>query len=70
MKRWDGIYRIVSPHIKREGPDGHIHFGWCAILEHECCSCRGKGRGGGNRIRGDDGGTKLKAPQKKQFEMA
>ena len=30
---------IISPFIRREGPDGRIHEGWCAIFEGECCSC-------------------------------
>ena len=28
-----------SPFTKRQGPDGKIHEGWCAIFEREACSC-------------------------------
>ena len=64
MRRWDGVYRIGSPFIKREGPDGKIHEGWCSIFEREDCGCRpdddddGEDDGGG--VRGGDGGTRVK----------
>jgi hypothetical protein len=68
-QRWDGVYRIISPFTKRIGPDGEIHEGWCAIFEHECCSCRDDRKGrGGKRIREDDGGAKLKVPPKSEEE--
>jgi hypothetical protein len=63
MKRWDGVYKIISPFTKRQGPDGLIHEGWCAIFEYECCSCRNDRKGrGGRRVRKDDGGAKVEAP--------
>jgi hypothetical protein len=39
MKQWDGIWKNLSPFIKRRGPDGAIHEGWCSIFTHEGCSC-------------------------------
>jgi hypothetical protein len=51
VQRWDGIYKIRSPHTKREGPDGLIHEGWCAIFTRDCCSCRDEGRRSGPRRR-------------------
>jgi hypothetical protein len=66
-RRWDGVWRIISPFVKRVGPDGKVHEGWCAIFLHECCSCRPDGRGRGKRTRKDDGGgTKVKAPKRKR----
>jgi hypothetical protein len=70
-KRWDGIYRILSPHIKRLGPDGGVHEGWCAIFERCCCSCKDDGKGArGRRVRGGDGGAKVKAPPAAALEDA
>ena len=70
-QRWDGIWRILSPFVKRFGPDGRIHEGWCAIFERECCSCKDDGRRrGGRRIRRDDGGAKVEAPAKEEAECA
>lgn len=66
IRRWDGVWRIVSSFVKRVGPDGKVHEGWCAIFLHECCSCRPDGRGGGKRIRKDDGGSKIKRPAKRK----
>jgi hypothetical protein len=64
MKRWDGVYKIISPFTKRLGPDGKIHEGWCAIFQRECCSCRPNRGGGGMKIRKDDGGAKVETPPK------
>ena len=64
MKRWDGIWKIISPHIKRLGPDGNIHEGWCAIFERDCCSCKRPGRRKNRKIGRDGGGSKLKVPPK------
>jgi hypothetical protein len=70
-KRWDGIYKIISPFTKRLGPDGAVHEGWCAIFLLQCCSCKDDGRGrGGRRVRGDDGGAKVKAPPAAELENA
>jgi hypothetical protein len=33
-----------SPFTKRQGPDGKIHEGWCAIFRGEGCSCDGDNR--------------------------
>jgi hypothetical protein len=71
MKRWDGHYGIRSSFVKRIGPDLKVHEGWCAIFLREGCSC-GDGGGGGRRgrrhgPRGDDGGSKIKAPRKREF---
>jgi hypothetical protein len=55
-QRWNGRWGIESSFVKRAGPDGRIHEGWCGIFLRECCSCRPDGRGGGRRIRNDDGG--------------
>jgi hypothetical protein len=70
MKRWDGQWRIISPFIKRVGPDGGVHEGWCCIFLHECCSCRPDGRGGGKRVRRDGGGPAIKTPAKRKREFA
>jgi hypothetical protein len=70
VKRWDGIYRIISPFIKRQGPDGRVHEGWCAIFEHCSCSCRDDGRGGGRRVRRDDGGTKVRRRNRESWHEA
>jgi hypothetical protein len=71
VTRWDGVWKIISPFTKRLGPDGKIHEGWCPIFLHECCSCKRKGRGGGRRVRKDDGGAKVEArPTYKELEDA
>jgi hypothetical protein len=75
MKRWDGHYGIISPFVKRIGPDLRIHQGWCSVFLHEACSCGDDGwddgRGGRRRgPRGDDGGTKIKTPAKRKREFA
>ena len=31
--------RSDPPFTKRQGPDGKIHEGWCAIFAGEMCSC-------------------------------
>lgn len=69
MKRWDGHWGIISSFKKRQGPDGRVHEGWCAIFLHECCSCRRYGHGGARRVRKDDGGAKVKAPSKHKREL-
>jgi hypothetical protein len=53
MRRWDGQWRIISAFTKRQGPDGGVHEGWCAIFEREACSCRDDD-GGERRGRDDD----------------
>jgi hypothetical protein len=65
-RRWDGHWGVASPFVKRVGPDGRTHEGWCQIFLHECCSCRPEGRGGGYRVRNDGGGTKIKTPKRKR----
>ena len=42
MKRWDGIWKITSPLIKHQGPDGNIHEGWCGIFLHEVLQLPGQ----------------------------
>jgi hypothetical protein len=71
MKKWDGRWGIISPHSPRMGPDEKVHQGSCAVFEGDCCSCGNDGRGGRKRRpRGDDGGTKVQAPAKREREMA
>jgi hypothetical protein len=71
MKQWDGIYKIISPFTKRIGPDGQLHAGWCPVFERDCCICKDDGKGpGGRRVRGDDGGAKVKAPPAVALEDA
>jgi hypothetical protein len=60
VERWNGIYRIESSFTKREGPDGQVHEGWCAIFEHECCSCRDRGKGKRRYVRRGPGGVTVK----------
>jgi hypothetical protein len=51
----------MAPFIKRVGPDGKMHEGWCAIFEKgRCCSCKDDRRGGRRIIRRDGGGSALK----------
>jgi hypothetical protein len=69
-KRWDGRWGITSPINKRVGPDGKIHEGWCPIFLCECCDCRPDNDGDGDddtSPRKDDGGTKIKAPHKREL---
>jgi hypothetical protein len=64
VPRWDGVYKILSPFTKRQGPDGLTHEGWCAIFERECCSCRDRRSGRGGKIVGNGGGSKVAVPRK------
>jgi hypothetical protein len=57
-----------SPFTKRQGPDGKIHEGWCAIFEGECCSCGDDDR---KRLRRQRPGPLSGAPPaKKHLEEA
>jgi hypothetical protein len=69
-RRWDGRWGIINTVIKRLGPDGAIHEGWCPIFEHEDCDCYPDDNGDGDDDSSpckDDGGLKVKVPNKGEF---
>jgi hypothetical protein len=73
-RRWEGRWGIINPVIKRVGPDGQIHEGWCPIFLCEDCDCypddNGDGDDGDTSPRKDDGGSKIKTPNKRERELA
>ena len=60
MKRWDGVWKILSPFTKRLGPDGKMHEGWCPIFERHGCNCDMRGGRRRRIIRKGDGGATFK----------
>ncbi len=73
-RRWDGRWGIINPVIKRVGPDGKVHEGWCPIFLCEDCDCYPDDNGDGDdddrSPRKDDGGSKIKALRKRERELA